>query len=137
MLSTLYRCGRLSMYYLRLLISFIRLSAQEELAYRANFLISLLYALLNLGTSVLAMIVLFDGLFQMARYPVGLYPGWVRLMLTWIFSIGIMTTVPAEALSGRLPIVMLAASVLLAFLLVMGASVVFQVGLRRYASASS
>ena len=125
------------MYYLRLLIFFIRLSAQEELAYRANFLISLLYALLNLGTSVLAMIVLFDGLFQMARYPVGLYPGWVRLMLTWIFSIGIMTTVPAEALSGRLPIVMLAASVLLAFLLVMGASVVFQVGLRRYASASS
>jgi hypothetical protein len=30
----------------------------------------------------------FDGVFQMARYPVGLYPGWLRLALTWVVPVG-------------------------------------------------
>jgi ABC-2 type transport system permease protein len=38
----------------------MRASAQNELAYRANFWISLLYALLNLGTGVLGVVVLFS-----------------------------------------------------------------------------
>ena len=44
----------------------------------------------------------FDGLFQMARYPVGMYPGWLRLVLTWIVPVGVITTVPAQALTGAL-----------------------------------
>jgi ABC-2 type transport system permease protein len=79
----------------------------------------------------------FDGLFQMVRYPVGLYPGWMRLVLTWVVPVGVMTTVPAEALSGDLPMKTFVGSVILAIVLVIGASVVFQSGLRRYASASS
>lgn len=80
---------------------------------------------------------LFDGLFQMARYPVGLYPGWLRLVLTWVVPVGLMTTVPAQALSGELSPGMLAGSLLLALVLLAGASVLFRLGLRRYASASS
>jgi len=80
---------------------------------------------------------LFDGLFRMARYPVGLYPGWLRLVLTWVVPVGVMTTVPAQALSGRLPVGMLAGSVALAVALLVGASALFRLGLRRYASASS
>ncbi|NMC78889.1 MAG: hypothetical protein GYA59_05985, partial [Chloroflexi bacterium] len=38
----------------------MRTSAQQELAYRANFWISLLHALLNLGVGVLGMQVLFN-----------------------------------------------------------------------------
>jgi ABC-2 type transport system permease protein len=79
----------------------------------------------------------FDALFQMARYPVGIYPGWLRLALTWIVPVGIMTSVPAWALSGGLPAGMLAASVALAAALLGGASLLFRRGLRRYASASS
>ena len=45
---------------------------------------------------------LFNAFFQMARYPVGLYPGWLRLVLTWVVPVGVMTTVPAQALSGTL-----------------------------------
>ena len=30
---------------------------------------------------------LFNAFFQMARYPVGLYPGWLRLVLTWIVPV--------------------------------------------------
>jgi ABC-2 type transport system permease protein len=79
----------------------------------------------------------FDGIFQMARYPVGLYPGWLRLVLTWIVPVGIMTTIPAQALTGDLSSGMLIGSVALALALLVGASALFRLGLRRYASASS
>ena len=81
----------------------------------------------------------FDGVFQMARYPVGLYPGWLRLVLTWVVPVGVMTTVPAQALTGAgdLPAGTVAGSVALALALLAGASALFRTGLRRYASASS
>ena len=79
----------------------------------------------------------FDGVFQMARYPVGVYPGWLRLVLTWIVPVGVITTVPAQALTGDLPPGLLPGSVIFALALVFGASWVFRNGLRRYASASS
>ncbi len=80
---------------------------------------------------------LFNALFQMARYPVGLYPGWLRLVLTWVIPVGVMTTVPAQALSGTLSTGVLLGSVALAILFFAGASLLFRTGLRRYASASS
>lgn len=79
----------------------------------------------------------FDGLFQMARYPLGLYPGWLRLVLTWVVPVGVITTIPAEALTGALSAERLAGSVALALALGLGASALFRLGLRRYASASS
>ena len=47
------------MRYLRLVGLCARASAQQELAHRANFFISLLHSLLNLGTGVLGLVVLF------------------------------------------------------------------------------
>jgi ABC-2 type transport system permease protein len=79
----------------------------------------------------------FNGIFQMARYPVGLYPGWLRMVLTWVVPVGVMTTIPAQALNGQLSPAMLAGSGALALALLAGASALFRTGLRRYASASS
>lgn len=79
----------------------------------------------------------FDAVFQMARYPVGLYPGWLRLVLTWVIPVGVMTTVPAQALAGGLSAGTLIGSVALAVGLLFGASALFRLGLRRYTSASS
>jgi ABC-2 type transport system permease protein len=73
----------------------------------------------------------------MARYPLGLYPGWLRLVLTWVVPVGVMTTVPAQALTGELPVGVLIGSVGLAAGLFAAASALFRFGLRRYASASS
>jgi ABC-2 type transport system permease protein len=80
---------------------------------------------------------IFDGIFQMARYPVGIYPGWLRLVLTWIIPVGIMTTVPANVFRGAASWGMLAGSVAFAGVLLVGASVLFGAGIRRYESASS
>jgi ABC-2 type transport system permease protein len=80
---------------------------------------------------------IFDGLFQMARYPLGLYPGWLRLVLTWIIPVGMITTIPAQALSGAAAPAMLAGSVGLSILLLTAASLLFRTALRRYSSASS
>lgn len=79
----------------------------------------------------------FDGLFQVARYPIGLYPNWLQFTLTWLIPIGIMTTVPAQAISGHLPLAVLIGSIIVAFTFLIVSSTLFQTGLRRYSSASS
>ena len=79
----------------------------------------------------------FDGIFQMARYPVGVYPDWVRLILTWIIPVGLITTVPAQVLSGDLSEWLLIGAVLFAVILFLVGKAVFRIGLRRYSSASS
>ena len=127
----------------------VQLRLALELANVAMFLVTLvagvtiLYAIL-LAFSALVLwspgflfTWLFDALFRLARYPVGLYPGWVRLVLTWIIPVGIMTTVPAQALAGSLSAGMLVGSVCAAVVAFVFASALFRIGLRRYASASS
>ncbi len=79
----------------------------------------------------------FDGLFQMARYPANIYPGWLRMVLTWIVPVGVITTFPARALTDSITPVELVVSMLLAAALLVVASILFRVGLRKYASASS
>ena len=103
----------------------------------------ILYALL-LGLSALAfwspgfMITwVFDALFQLARYPIGIYPSLVRILLTWIIPIGLITTIPAQALSGQIGIWMVFLSVVIAGLVFLAASWLFRVGINRYQSASS
>jgi len=127
----------------------VKLQTPLTLARTATFLIALgagvtiLYAILLAFTSLvfwspaLLYTWIFDAVFQMARYPVGLYPGWLRLALTWVVPVGVMTTVPAQALAGELSARMLIGSVALATALLVGASALFRFGLRRYASASS
>lgn len=78
-----------------------------------------------------------DSVMQMGRYPVGIYPGWLRLVLTWIIPIGFITTVPAQALSGGAPAGLLLGGAALAIGLFAAASAVFRAGFRRYNSASS
>jgi ABC-2 type transport system permease protein len=79
----------------------------------------------------------FDGIFQMGRYPLGMYPGWLRLILTWIVPVGVITTIPAQALTGTLSTVGLATTLVLSFFLFLISSTLFRFGLTRYASASS
>lgn len=80
---------------------------------------------------------IFHGLFQMGRYPVGIYPGFLRPILTWVIPVGVMTTIPAQALAGDVPVWLLGAAVAFAVSAFALASLSFRRALGRYASASS
>jgi ABC-2 type transport system permease protein len=120
-----------------------------SLASAAAFAVALLAGLLTLYAVFLAFTSLmfwspgflftwvFNGIFQMARYPVGIYPGFLRGVLTWVIPIGLMTTFPAQALAGDLPPALLAATAVFSLLAFAGASLLFRKALTRYAGASS
>jgi len=45
---------------------------------------------------------LFEGVFQTGRWPVGIYPEWLRFGITFLVPIAFAVTVPAEAVTSRL-----------------------------------
>src|SRR5437870_331043 len=80
--------------------------------------------------------VLFDSVFEGARYPVSAYPGALRFLFVYLIPIAWTTTIPASALTGRLrPEIGLAAAAVagVAFGL---ARALWRTALRRYAGAS-
>ncbi|MFL5704936.1 MAG: ABC-2 family transporter protein [Ktedonobacteraceae bacterium] len=69
--------------------------------------------------------------------PVGLYLAWLRLVLTGIIPVGLMTTIPAQAIRGELSPGMLLGCVVFALTLRSGASLAFHWGLLKYTGVSS
>ena len=45
---------------------------------------------------------LFEGVYQVGRWPIGVYPGWLRYSMTYLVPIGFAVTVPAQAVTDRL-----------------------------------
>lgn len=83
------------------------------------------------------MIELFQGVYQAGRWPVGIYPGWLRNGLTFLVPVAFAVTVPAEALTSRLqPSTLLTAAALTLGLLLL-ARWVWRTGLRNYSGASA
>jgi ABC-type uncharacterized transport system permease subunit len=137
------------------------ISPSEWCGCRANFLISLLGALLTSGGALFGLMVLsgdgqpvggwsyreasivenitelFNGLFRAGQFPVTVFPGWVRVFFTFIVPVAFITTVPAEAVVGRIrpEIALASAGVALALLAI--SRWFWGVALRSYTSASS
>lgn len=80
---------------------------------------------------------LFQGVYQAGRWPVSIYPGWLRLGLTFLVPIAFAVTVPAEALTGRLTPQTLVFTLGLTTALMLLARWVWRTGLRRYSGASA
>jgi ABC-2 type transport system permease protein len=80
---------------------------------------------------------LFQGVYQAGRWPVGIYPGWLRSGLTFLVPVAFAVTVPAEALTGRLTSQTLLGAAALAFALLLAARWVWFTGLRNYTGASA
>jgi ABC-2 type transport system permease protein len=80
---------------------------------------------------------LFEGVYQTGRWPVGIYPGWLRYSVTFLVPIGFAITVPAEAVTSRLewPTVVLAVGFGTA--LFVFTRWFWRFGLRRYSGASA
>ena len=82
-------------------------------------------------------LVVFQSMYEAGRWPVSIYPGWLRFALTFVVPVGFAVTVPAQALAGRLSGPVLAGAGALAAALAAAARLLWRAGLRRYQGASS
>jgi viologen exporter family transport system permease protein len=89
------------------------------------------------ATRVENLLAIFWSFLDAGRFPVDVYPGWLRVTLSTVVPIGVAVTVPAQAIAGRLDwlglLLMLVGSVaVFAF-----ASWFWRVGVRNYTGASA
>lgn len=76
-------------------------------------------------------------IYQAGRWPVGIYPDWLRMGLTYLIPVAFAITVPAEALTGRLTPQLLASTFAFTILLALVARRVWLFGLKHYSGASA
>jgi ABC-2 type transport system permease protein len=80
---------------------------------------------------------LFQGLYAAGRWPVTIYPQWLRIGLTFLVPVAFAITVPAQALTNRLTPMTLVGALGLAVLLMGLARVIWRMGVRSYSGASA
>jgi ABC-2 type transport system permease protein len=82
-------------------------------------------------------LVIFQSMYDAGRWPVGLYPAWLRFVLTFLVPVAFAVTVPAQALAGRLGWITLLGAWGLAAGLFTASRLFWRAGLRRYSGASA
>lgn len=80
---------------------------------------------------------LFEGLYAAGRWPVGVYPDWLRTGLTFLVPVAFAVTVPAEAMTNRLTGETMLYALGLTLLFALLARGVWLLGLRSYSGASA
>jgi ABC-2 type transport system permease protein len=80
---------------------------------------------------------LFEGVYQVGRWPIGVYPGWLRYSMTYLVPIGFAITVPAQAMTHRLHWTTVLVAVAFAAAVFLVARRFWRFGLRRYSGASA
>src|SRR3990170_3584999 len=75
---------------------------------------------------------IFQSMYEAGKWPIGIYPPWLRTMLTFLVPIGFAITVPAEGLVGRLTSPNLLGALGLAIVLPLVARVFWRFGIRHY-----
>jgi ABC-2 type transport system permease protein len=80
---------------------------------------------------------IFQSMYEAGRWPISLYPGWLRYGLTFVVPVSFATTVPVEALTGRLTWVTLLTAIAIAVGLFTISRIFWQIGLRHYSGTSA
>ena len=133
-----------------LAIALIRLGAQLGLIDTAVFAVTLLsggliiYSFwLMLSTCAFWFVkveniqVIFMSMWQAGRWPVSIYPAWLRAVLTFLVPVAFATTVPASAVSGRITDANLVGTVALAVAMLIVSRWFWRGGIRFYSGASA
>jgi ABC-2 type transport system permease protein len=82
-------------------------------------------------------LVIFGSMYEAGRWPVGIYPPWLRIALTLVVPVAFAITVPIEALTGRLESPTIVLSVALAAAFLIASRWFWRFGLRHYTGASA
>ena len=80
---------------------------------------------------------LFEGMYQTGRWPIGVYPGWLRYSMTYLVPVAFAVTVPAQALTHRLHWTTAIVAIVFAAAVAVFTRWFWRFGLRRYSGASA
>jgi ABC-2 type transport system permease protein len=80
---------------------------------------------------------IFQSMYEAGRWPIGIYPPWLRYILTFLVPVGFAITVPTEGLVGRLTSPTLLGAIALAIALPLVARAFWKFGVRHYSGASA
>jgi ABC-2 type transport system permease protein len=82
-------------------------------------------------------LVIFQSVYEAGRWPVSIYPGWLRFALTFFIPVAFAITVPAQGLAGRLTWQALLGAAAFAAALFAAARTFWRIGIRHYSGASA
>lgn len=82
-------------------------------------------------------VTILHALLDAGRYPVTVYPVWLRILVTFVIPIAVATTIPLQGLRGDLDVARLMMFLGLGILSFLIASQVWKRGLKQYSGASS
>jgi ABC-2 type transport system permease protein len=82
-------------------------------------------------------LVIFASFMDAGRFPVDLYPGWLRLTLSTIVPVGVAVTLPAQAIAGRLDALSLGAMIAVGLAATWFTTWFWRRGLASYSGASA
>jgi ABC-2 type transport system permease protein len=80
---------------------------------------------------------LFEGLYAAGRWPIDIYPNWLKYVLTFLVPVAFAISVPAQALTGRLTLETWLGAVALTIFLFSFARAIWKIGLKNYSGASA
>jgi ABC-2 type transport system permease protein len=123
-----------------------RIGIQQAAAFGLTLLagVAIIYSFL-LGLSTLAfwfvrlenILVIFGSMYEAGRWPVGIYPAWLRAALTFVVPVAFAITIPVESLVGRLEWTTLLGTIALAIAFLVASRWFWEFGLRHYTGASA
>ncbi len=79
----------------------------------------------------------FESMYEAGRWPISVYPPWLRTALTFLVPVGFAITVPSEGLVGRSSAQTLLVAVALAIAMPLVARWFWRKGIRHYSGASA
>lgn len=80
---------------------------------------------------------IFQSVYEAGRWPVSLYPGWLRFTMTFVVPVAFAVTVPAQALTQHPGAATLFGTATLALAMAVVSRLVWRLGLRHYSGASA
>lgn len=82
-------------------------------------------------------LVIFQNVYDAGRWPIGIYPRWLKAALTFVVPIAFAVTVPSEALVGRLTGEALMGALALAAAMLLASRLLWCWGVKNYSGASA
>lgn len=82
-------------------------------------------------------LVIFQSMYNAGRWPVGIYPDWLRFTLTFLVPVAFAVTVPAEGITGRLTAQTMWLALGVTAVLLIGSRLFWKFGIKYYSGASA